>query len=71
METVNVSLFGHDPKVQKAVSTAKNVSVTKAPVLVSGEAELVKEHSPHLFTKTRIGKWASGVRRLFWGCNGS
>jgi two-component system response regulator FlrC len=42
METVNVNLFGHDPKVQKAVSTAKNVSVTKAPVLVSGEAGVGK-----------------------------
>ena len=29
METVNLELFGQDPKVQKAVSTAKNVSVTK------------------------------------------
>ena len=42
METVNVSLFGQDPKVQKAVSTAKNVSVTKAPVLISGEAGVGK-----------------------------
>ena len=42
METVNLELFGQDPKVQKAVSTAKNVSVTKAPVLISGEAGVGK-----------------------------
>jgi two-component system response regulator FlrC len=43
METVNLSMFGQDPKIQKAVSTAKNVSVTKAPVLVSGEAGVGKK----------------------------
>lgn len=42
METVNVELFGKDPKVQKAVSVAANVSVTKAPVLVAGEAGVGK-----------------------------
>ncbi len=42
METVNVELFGRDPKVQKAVSVAANVSVTKAPVLVAGEAGVGK-----------------------------
>lgn len=43
METVNVELFGQDPKVLKAISTAKNVSVTKAPVLISGEAGVGKK----------------------------
>lgn len=42
METVNVELFGRDPKVQKAVNVAANVSVTKAPVLISGEAGVGK-----------------------------
>ncbi|MEC7275615.1 MAG: sigma 54-interacting transcriptional regulator [Bdellovibrionota bacterium] len=42
METVNVELFGRDPKVQKAVSVASNVSVTKAPVLIAGEAGVGK-----------------------------
>jgi two-component system, response regulator FlrC len=42
METVNLELFGKDAKVLKALSTAKNVSVTKAPVLISGEAGVGK-----------------------------
>ena len=42
MDTVNVELFGKDPKVQKAISVAQNVSVTKAPVLVVGEAGVGK-----------------------------
>ena len=42
METVNLDLFGKDVKVLKALSTAKNVSVTKAPVLISGEAGVGK-----------------------------
>lgn len=37
MNSINVELFGKDPKVQKAISIATNVSVTKAPVLVVGE----------------------------------
>ncbi len=37
MDTVRVELFGQDPKVQKAISMARNVSVTKAPVLIMGE----------------------------------
>jgi two-component system response regulator FlrC len=37
MDTVNVELFGRDPKIQKAISVARNVSVTKAPVLIVGE----------------------------------
>ncbi|MEK6626660.1 MAG: hypothetical protein AABY86_16955 [Bdellovibrionota bacterium] len=31
MDTVRVELFGQDPKIQKALSMARNVSVTKAP----------------------------------------
>lgn len=42
MDTVNVELFGKDPKVQKALSIARNVSVTKAPVLITGEAGIGK-----------------------------
>jgi two-component system response regulator FlrC len=42
MESVNVELFGRDPRVQKAVTIASNVSVTKAPVLVTGEAGVGK-----------------------------
>ena len=42
METVNLDFFGKDAKILKALSTAKNVSVTKAPVLISGEAGVGK-----------------------------
>ena len=43
METVNVELFGQDPKIQKAISVARNVSVTKAPVLIVGEIGVGKK----------------------------
>jgi two-component system, response regulator FlrC len=43
MDTINVELFGKDPKVQKAISVARNVSVTKAPVLIVGEAGVGKK----------------------------
>ena len=43
MDTVKVELFGNDPKIQKAVTTARNVSVTKAPVLITGEAGVGKK----------------------------
>ena len=42
METVNVELFGKDPKIQKAISIAGNVAVTKAPVLIVGEVGVGK-----------------------------
>jgi two-component system response regulator FlrC len=42
MDAVRVELFGKDPKIQKAISVARNVSVTKAPVLVVGEAGIGK-----------------------------
>ncbi len=43
MDTVRVELFGQDPKIQKTISIARNVSVTKAPVLVVGEAGVGKK----------------------------
>lgn len=43
MNTVNVELFGRDPKVQKALNVARNVSVTKSTVLVVGEAGVGKK----------------------------
>lgn len=42
MDAVRVELFGKDPKIQKAIVVARNVSVTKAPVLVVGEAGVGK-----------------------------
>ena len=42
MDNVNVELFGKDPKIQKAVAIARNVSVTKAPVLIVGEVGVGK-----------------------------
>ena len=43
MESVNVELFGKDPKIQKAIALARNVSVSKAPVLIVGEAGVGKK----------------------------
>lgn len=43
MDSLNVELFGCDPKVQKALVTARNVSVTKVPVLVVGERGVGKK----------------------------
>lgn len=43
MDIVNVELFGQDLKIQKAISVAKNVAVTKAPVLIVGEAGIGKK----------------------------
>ncbi|RLA62522.1 MAG: hypothetical protein DRQ89_09450, partial [Epsilonproteobacteria bacterium] len=37
METINVELFGQDPKVERTISMAKNVAVTKATILIVGE----------------------------------
>ena len=42
MNTINVELFGRDPKIQRAINIARNVSVTKASVLIVGEAGLGK-----------------------------
>lgn len=42
MNIVNVELFGKDPKVQKSLSVARNVSVTKSPVLIVGEVGVGK-----------------------------
>ena len=43
MDNLNLELFGQDPKVQKAISIARNVSVTKAPVLIVGEIGVGKK----------------------------
>jgi two-component system, response regulator FlrC len=43
MDTINVELFGRDPKVVKAISAARNVSVTKAPILIVGETGIGKK----------------------------
>lgn len=42
MEVIDVRLFGNDPKVQKMVGTARNVAVTKAPLLIVGEVGVGK-----------------------------
>jgi two-component system response regulator FlrC len=58
MSTVQVELFGLDPKVQKAVSVARNVSVTKAPVLIIGEVGVGKKSLARFIhdSSTRAGK---------------
>ncbi len=43
MNLVSVELFGKDPKVTKAIHTAKNIAVTKAPVLIIGETGVGKK----------------------------
>ncbi len=40
---VNVTLFGKDPKVQRSLAIARNVSVTKSPVLIAGEVGIGKK----------------------------
>jgi two-component system response regulator FlrC len=42
MESVNVEYFGKDLKVIRSLEMARNLSATKAPMLVSGEAGLGK-----------------------------
>ena len=42
MNDLNVDLFGKDPKIQRTISIAKNVSVTKATVLIVGETGVGK-----------------------------
>ncbi len=37
MESINVELFGNDPKVKNTISMARNIAVTKASVLIMGE----------------------------------
>jgi two-component system response regulator FlrC len=58
MSTVKIELFGMDPKVQKAVSVARNVSVTKAPVLIIGEVGVGKRSLARFIhdSSTRAGK---------------
>ena len=42
MDNLNVDLFGKDPKIQKTITIAKNVSVTKTTVLIVGESGVGK-----------------------------
>ena len=42
METINSDIFGEHPKVKKAVMVARNISSTKAPVLIIGEVGVGK-----------------------------
>jgi len=43
METIRVELFGTDVRVEKALVQARNLSVSRASVLIVGETVLVKE----------------------------
>lgn len=43
MNMVNVELFGRDPKIERAIEQAHNVAVSKAPVLIVGEAGVGKK----------------------------
>ncbi len=43
MNTTTAEYFGQDPKVVKSLKIAKNVAVTKAPVLIVGEAGIGKK----------------------------
>lgn len=43
MNTLTAEYFGQDPKIVKALKVAKNVAVTKVPVLVVGEAGVGKK----------------------------
>lgn len=43
MNTFTAELFGQDPKIVKALKVANNVAVTKAPVLIVGEAGVGKK----------------------------
>jgi two-component system, response regulator FlrC len=43
MDMVNVALFGKDPKIQRSLAIARNVSVTKSPVLIAGEVGVGKK----------------------------
>lgn len=42
MEGVKVDFFGKDPRVQKAINLSRNLSVMKAPVLITGEVGVGK-----------------------------
>ncbi len=42
MKAVDENLFGRDPKIQRAIAIARNVSVTKSPVLITGETGVGK-----------------------------
>jgi len=42
MGTINIELFGKDPRMVKTLAMAKNISVTKSSVLITGEAGVGK-----------------------------
>lgn len=42
MNTVKLELFGQDPRILKAISVARSISVSKAPVLLVGEVGIGK-----------------------------
>ncbi len=43
MNSVNLELFGLDPKIQKAIQSAKNLASSKVPVLIVGEKGIGKK----------------------------
>jgi len=43
MDTVNEELFGVDPKIEKSIQFAKNISISKAPILIVGEIGVGKK----------------------------
>ena len=43
METVNINVFGKDLKIQKAMDMARNFSVHREPVLITGESGVGKK----------------------------
>ena len=58
MNTTTAEYFGQDPKIVKALKVAGNVAVTKAPVLVVGEAGVGKKTLAKFIheNSTRAGK---------------
>jgi two-component system response regulator FlrC len=58
MNTITAEYFGHDPKIVKALKVARNVAVTKAPVLIIGEAGVGKKTLANYIhqNSTRFGK---------------
>ncbi len=58
MNKLTAEYFGQDPKIVKALKVASNVAVTKAPVLVVGEAGIGKKTLAQFIheNSTRAGK---------------
>ena len=51
MKRVDENLFGKDPKIQRAVAIARNVSVTKSPVLITGEVGVGKKNFLSIYSR--------------------